>query len=278
MTKPERDARLRVLSLGAGVQSTTMALMAARGLLTPMPDCAIFADTGWEPKPVYDHLDWLLSGVLPFPVHRVSAGNLRENVIARRNTTGGRYAAVPWFTVNPDGSKGMGRRQCTSEYKLKPLMWKMRDLLMVDRRGRIAPGTVEVWLGISTDEATRMKPARQAWQKNRWPLIELGMSRQKCLAWLKARGFPDPPKSACIGCPFHSDAMWREMRKNRPAEWADAVAVDAALREGKQPRNYRGVEFMHESRVPLPLVDLRTDGERGQLDLFDNECEGMCGV
>lgn len=43
--------RLRALSLGAGVQSTTMALMAAHGEIGPMPDCAIFADTGWEPKP-----------------------------------------------------------------------------------------------------------------------------------------------------------------------------------------------------------------------------------
>lgn len=62
--------RLRVLSLGAGVQSTTMALMAAHGEIGPMPDCAIFADTGWEPKSVYDHLEWLMSpNVLPFPVY-----------------------------------------------------------------------------------------------------------------------------------------------------------------------------------------------------------------
>ena len=39
---------LRILSLGAGVQSTTLALMAAHGEVEA-PDCAIFADTGWEP-------------------------------------------------------------------------------------------------------------------------------------------------------------------------------------------------------------------------------------
>lgn len=48
--------KLRVISLGAGVQSTTMALMAAAGEIGPMPDCAIFADTGWEPAAVYEHL------------------------------------------------------------------------------------------------------------------------------------------------------------------------------------------------------------------------------
>ena len=74
--------RLRVLSLGAGVQSTTLALMAAHGEIGPMPDCAIFADTGWEPKAVYEHLAWLRSpNVLPFPVHIVTAGNIRDRLI-----------------------------------------------------------------------------------------------------------------------------------------------------------------------------------------------------
>ena len=73
---------LHVISLGAGVQSTTMALMAAHGDITPMPDCAIFADTGAEPLAIYQHLDWLETK-LPFPVHRVSAGNLRDEITDR---------------------------------------------------------------------------------------------------------------------------------------------------------------------------------------------------
>ena len=117
---------IRALSLGAGVQSTTLALMAAYGEI-PAPDCAIFADTGWEPKAVYDHLD-RLEARLPFPVYRVSAGNIRDSILARRNTTGGRFASVPWFTLSPSGKKGMGRRQCTSEFKLKPIRQKLRDL------------------------------------------------------------------------------------------------------------------------------------------------------
>jgi 3'-phosphoadenosine 5'-phosphosulfate sulfotransferase (PAPS reductase)/FAD synthetase len=77
---------LRVLSLGAGVQSTTLALMAAAGEIEA-PDCAIFADTGWEPKAVYQHLD-RLERCLPFPVHRVSKGNLRDDVIAKARGEG----------------------------------------------------------------------------------------------------------------------------------------------------------------------------------------------
>ena len=61
---------LRILSLGAGVQSTTLALMAAKGEIDPV-DCAIFSDTQSEPKAVYEHLERLRS-TLPFPVHIVS--------------------------------------------------------------------------------------------------------------------------------------------------------------------------------------------------------------
>ena len=48
----DQPKRLHILSLGAGVQSSTLALMFARGEVTPMPDCAIFADTGAEPASV----------------------------------------------------------------------------------------------------------------------------------------------------------------------------------------------------------------------------------
>lgn len=267
---------LRVISLGAGVQSTTMALMAAHGEITPMPDCAIFADTGWEPKAVYEHLAWLRSGVLPFPVHVVSNGNIRE---ALTSTKLGRYAAVPFF-LKTEGKKGMGRRQCTHEYKLKPLMWKFRELLGARRRTRIPAKSVEVWIGISTDEAMRMKPSSTAWQVNRWPLIEQRMNRNDCLRWIERKGYRQPPKSSCIGCPFHSNGHWREMKKNSPSEFADAVEVDALIRGGGTQFNARikGEQFMHPSLKPLDQVDLSTLEDHGQLNLFLNECEGMCGV
>ena len=39
---------LRILSLGAGVQSSVVLLMSIKGIL-PRLDAAIFADTQWEP-------------------------------------------------------------------------------------------------------------------------------------------------------------------------------------------------------------------------------------
>ena len=276
MFKRAEDPALRVISLGAGVQSTTMALMAAHGEIGPMPDCAIFADTGWEPKAVYDHLDWLETQ-LPFPTYRVSAGNIRDDQISGITTRGGRFAAIPLFTQNG----GMGMRQCTAEYKIEPIRKKERDLLGVKPRHRVPKNTiVEQWIGISTDEAVRMRPSRDKWQLNYWPLIEADMSRQDCLRWFGAK-HPGRTlvKSACIGCPFHNDLNWRDMRDNDPVSWVDAIDFDKAIRNGGSTLGkMKHQQFIHRSLVPLDEVDLSTEEDRGQLNFFVNECEGMCGV
>lgn len=296
--------RLRALSLGTGVQSTTMALMAAHGEIGPMPDCAIFADTGWEPRAVYEHLDWLRSGnVLPFPVLTVSAGNIRDQLLAAGS--GERWASIPAYTrtVTPAGtdvavfdededgeiievatrrtaaetvSVGMIRRQCTAEFKIVPIRRKVRELVGLTRRRSPDHPVVEQWLGISTDEIIRVKPSFEAWQVKRYPLIEQRMSRRDCLAWLRRHGYPEPPKSSCIGCPFHSDAAWRRLRDHDAEGWMDALEVDRAIRTGL--RGIRGEVFLHRSAVPLDEADLSTAADRGQLDLFGNECEGVCGV
>lgn len=263
------EPRLRVLSLGAGVQSTTLALMAAKGEIGPMPDAAIFADTGWEPRAVYEHLARLREA-LPFPVHVVSAGDLRADILAKTNTTGQRFAAVPWFMRMPDGTEAMGRRQCTAEYKLKPLQRQIRAML----GGKTPKGGAEVWIGISTDEAFRVKPSRVQYIANRWPLIEQRMNRNDCIRWMDRNGW-SAPKSSCIGCPFHSADQWRALT---PDEFADACAVDEAIRQPHPGRGIKGEQFMHRSLRPLTEVDLTTAEDRGQLNLFVNECEGMCGV
>lgn len=261
---------LHVISLGAGVQSTTMALMAAHGEIGPMPDCAIFADTGWEPKAVYAHLAWLMSGVLPFPVHVVSAGDIRADLMAGTSKRSGRFTTVPFFTVNADGSHGMGHRQCTSHYKVEPIQRKVRELLGYPKATPPA-GSVEMWIGISLDEIIRATPSKVKFTVKRFPLLEQRMRRQDCLQWLKRHDYPEPGKSACIGCPFHGDQQWRSLPK---AEFADAVEVDKAIRNNTKS----GQQFMHVKRVPLDQVDLSSAEDRGQLNLFLNECEGMCGV
>ena len=154
LSEPFEDANLRVVSLGAGVQSSVLVLMAAKGELTPMPDCAIFADTGWEPEGVYEHLDWL-EKQLPFPVYKVMRSNIKHDALDMTNATGQNFTAIPFYTEKG----GMGRRQCTSEYKLQPIRNKTRELLGLKPRQRSKDLFAETWIGISWDEIQRMKKA-----------------------------------------------------------------------------------------------------------------------
>jgi 3'-phosphoadenosine 5'-phosphosulfate sulfotransferase (PAPS reductase)/FAD synthetase len=84
----------RFLSLGAGVQSSTLALMIAHGEIEPV-EAAIFADTGWEPRHVYEWLNWL-EEQLPFPVCRVQYGNLRTDTLAKRGGQEWRLCRGTW--------------------------------------------------------------------------------------------------------------------------------------------------------------------------------------
>ena len=309
-----------------------MALLAVEGVL-PLPDVAIFADTGWEPAAVYEHLDRLAvvleaAGVV---LHRVARGNLRDDMLDPDS----RYAAVPYYVLGPctmcdatgsvdhlklgvdahlgiaehvvarlrrflrergltdadawtgacpqcDGSgqtEGMGRRQCTSEYKLGPINRKVRELLGAappDFR-RVAKGRVcEQWIGFSTDEIHRVSDKDGvSYSVKRYPLLDLGMSRKDCERWLAARGW-STTKSACIGCPYHGNRQWRELRDERPDEWADAVDFDERIRQGSRGGTggqLNGQAFLHRSRVPLAIapIDRVTANEwhSRQGDVFD---------
>jgi hypothetical protein len=263
----------RILSLGAGVQSSTLALMITHGIVDSV-DAAIFADTQWEPRKVYDWLDWL-EGKVSFPIIRVTKGNLRADTVAKQQGLADRVAAIPWHLKTPEGERAMGRRQCTVEYKINPISRKARELSGLVPRQRVKAPVCEMLIGISTDEVMRMKPSDEAWKTHRWPLVELGMSRWDCVNWMKRNGYPEPPKSSCIGCPYHNDHEWRLIKADAES-WADAVELDRIIRHpaGKM----KSEQFMHRSCKPLDEVDLTTAEDHGQVDMFNNECEGMCGV
>ena len=124
-----------------------------------------------------------------------------------------------------------------------------------------------------------MKPSREKWAINRWPLIEAEMTRHDCLRWMEKMGFPKPPRSACVFCPFHSDNEWRRLKSEEPDEFRRAVEFERNLQEVKRKSdNLNGVPFLHGSLLPLDQVDFATDAQRGQMDFFQNECEGMCGL
>ncbi|ADL49615.1 MULTISPECIES: hypothetical protein [Micromonospora] len=250
----------RYLSLGAGVQSSTLLLLAAHGAI-PGFDAAIFADTGWESAAVYRHLDRLtgIARQASIEVVRVSTGDIRADAL----DPGHRFASMPLFTLGPNGERGMARRQCTGEYKIKPIKAEVRRRLGYPHPTRVPAGVwVEVAIGISLDEIGRARDSDVAYMRNVHPLLDLGWRRTDCLRFLAEHGLADTPKSSCVGCPFHDDGFWLAMREHSPQEWADAVAFDRAIRNGSARANadghpLRGQFFLHRQRVPLDEVQLR---------------------
>ena len=274
---------VRVLSVGAGVQSTVLALMMDQGWegLQP-PDYAVFADTGWEPQAVYDHLDWLQSE-LSFAIAIVRRGNLRQDIMAGTTPNGGSFVGIPAHVRGLNGElAGMGKRQCTVDYKTEPIRQFIRRQLGVEAGAQMPKALhVEMILGISVDEELRAKPSRDQWITRVYPLVQKGYSRAQLLKWFQER-YPDRslPRSACIGCPYKSDSEWAQTQADDPKAFFDAVQVDTALREDPRVRAaitpHGGAAYLHRSGQPLALIDFSQT--RKYDSLMEEECEGVCGI
>lgn len=297
---------MRILNLGAGVQSTTVFLLAHEGLI-PSIDYAIFADTQEEPRAVYDHLAWLRTVPVPVPIILTgTAGRIGDDLTRGVNTTGQRFASIPAFTApgepNEDyklaltGCKkekiGKQRRQCTKEYKTEVVEQIIRRQIMgLKPRQRMPRGTAIIQIfGISADEKRRADKITKRIEETGWatavfPLLDMGWTRDDCRTFLKDRVPHEVPRSACVFCPFKSAEEWAATKAD-PVAWARAVEVDAALRVpgAIAQRGMNQPIYVHRSAMPLPMVDIdkevAKDRTKKRRPLFDiMECgEGMCGV
>lgn len=279
---------MRILNLGAGVQSTTLALMAKTGEIESF-DYAIFADTQAEPRSVYRHLAWLI-GELPFPVLVRSRGNLFDNLVNGVNSDGQRYCSIPAFTGEPGRKMGITRRQCTSEYKIKVVELAIRRELLKLEPGQRIPKTASVVqsFGLSYDEPGRVARVKANHARNNWklefPLYDMEMTRADCVKWLTDYGVPhETPRSACTFCPYRSNAEWKRLKETDPESFAQAVEADRAIRDKHSRCNQgmRDLMWLHRSCKPLEEIDFDANPRDlpGQSVFgFGSECEGMCGV
>ena len=263
-----------IISLGAGVQSSTLLMMADRGEIkidgqVVIPKYAIMSDTGNEPQQVYEWLKYLQSKVKNIEIIVTNNGNITEDILngVKNNE---RFASVPFFTKAKDGRKGILWRQCTGEYKINAVRKEIRRLLGYGPREKVKD-TVRLWMGISTDEIQRVKPSNVQYIQNVFPLIDYELSRLDCLRWFEKNDMPLPPKSSCIICPYHSNEFWKEMKKNDQESWNMAVEFDKKIR--RLPK-VDGDVYLHRQCVPLDQAALGIE----QISMFDEECEGMCGL
>lgn len=296
---------IKVLNLGAGVQSTTLYLMSMRQdepEFVPVFDCAIFSDTQEEPKAVYDHLEWLKSLGGP-PIITTTAGSLGDDLLAGKNSTGQsltRFASIPTFCIGEgDEEPGRNKRQCTKEYKTDPVEQCIRrEVVGLQKRKRF-PEDIRIhqYLGLSYDEPGRVAKVRSRFAGNvdptpfllihefrekapkterqpiRWavphfPLFEMEWTRGDCQSYLKET-VPDReiPRSACVFCPYRRNEEWRLIRNNDPVGWARAIQIDEALRSGaRAAEGTTKTMYLHRSCVPLAVADL--DEVESQADIY----------
>ncbi len=261
------------LSFGGGVQTGALLAMILNGDFE-RPDVVVFADPGWESAETYRFIEFCKDRckAAGLPFLEVSGGHIRRDSL----TPGTRFAAMPFHMATVSGiAIGMGRRQCTREYKVDAVYRGLRKYFEIEKGRQIKPPIIN-WLGISMDEVMRMKESQVASVRCRWPLIEMKKTRQDCLDYLEKAGWPRVVKSACIGCPYHSDGFWVKMKRESPAEWEDACEFDEAIRTPgvREHLKLKSLAYLHPSRKPLREAPL---GEN-QLDMFGNECEGHCGL
>jgi hypothetical protein len=245
---------------------------------------AVFADTGWEPNEVYQHLGWLriMGDKYGIPVHTVKAGDLRADAITAQikghKVDGVRWAPMPLFVDTYKG--GMIKRQCTEEYKIQPIEKFVRQEILGLKKGQRAPKelVLEQWFGISVDECHRMRRTEDKWRVFVYPLCGIPedmlphrYSRDDCKEWLK-KHFPERQvtRSACLGCPFRDDQSWLEMKQN-PEYWADIVEFDRAIRNSN---GMKAEVYLHRSMKPIDEVVFSDERQRSMFD----DCVGMCGV
>jgi len=262
------EADLKVISLGLGVQSTAVYLMSSIGDKLPRADYAVFADPGAEHYKTYEILEWLLcwqkeNNGIPIIINRDK--NLHEDII-NKIPKGERVASIPAFSKNNDG---LLMRQCTSEYKIQPVVRTSRKLHNLKPRQRMLP--TEMWLGISTDEIERMKESTLHNIKYFYPLIYHRISRNDCIKFFKDNDFPIPVKSSCVFCPYHSNKFWKEMKEDEKT-WNIILDVDKTIRNNKRLKES---QYLHRSCKPINEIDF----EDNQLEMFEGfDCEGYCGL
>jgi len=257
------EPTLRVLSLGAGVQSSALLLMMKNRKIKPA-DVAIFSDTGNEPPEVYEHLEFL-EEISPIPIHKVSYGHITNDILNDRFDG---YIKIPFHIRKKDGKMGIGMRQCTKDYKITPIHQEIRRIL--DRQ-RLRYTSIEIVMGISKDEQTRMAYPEKEWGIHCYPLVFNNITREDCIEYWENEFNKKPPRSACIVCPYRKDEDWKIMKETRPKQFAEAVEFDYFIRD----KSMTGVKsYISWHGLPLDKVNFN---EKQDQKVYEEECEGYCG-
>lgn len=276
---------MKIISLGVGVQSSALYFMSSKEEIE-RADYAIFADTGGEKKKTLEYYDYLLKWAKKnkgIPLFKANYKNLQKDLLNQSDSIGNRFASIPAFTIK-EGNKGMLRRQCTSEYKIAQVDRKIKEILGLSKHARYPQ--IEIYQGITVDEATRMNIPQQKWKINIYPFCgykvyangncvkidSLVMSRNDIFNWYEKNKISIPEKSSCIFCPFQSDQNWIRLKNTVPEDFKKACEVDRQIRDSSK-KGIKSKIYLHDSLKPLSEVNFNEN----QVNIWGN-CSDLCDV
>lgn len=268
---------MRVVSYGGGVQSTALLVLAAQGRIDYQT--FLFANVGDDSEHP-GTLRYVREIAVPFAqahgleiheLHRKRRDGSTETLFSQLTRSGSRSLPIP---VRMAGDGAPGNRSCTGKFKIEVVgKW-----LKAHGAGPDNPATVAV--GISLDEIQRVNSRKAApYETLTYPLLDLAppLRRADCTDVIRGAGLPVPGKSSCWFCPFHRAGTWQDMRRQEPALFGQAVALEALLNDR---RDVLGKDHVFLTRYGKPLA-LAIAGGQGTLDGMDTDqhCDnGWCGT
>ena len=237
---------MKILSFGAGMQSTALALMSCenalhrtnRHPLVPIYDIVIFCDLGLEPSWVKEQMEFTrrsckTAGIsfqtLNTPLYQDFMQNFGER----------RTISIPWWTLKDDGHKSRMPRYCTLDYKVNAITKYVRwELLGYNKGQRLKPEDIkahEMHMGFSAEEARRCHENPHKLFVNHFPLVEMGWERKDSYKYILEVWGLDTKASACAFCPFHRNYFFQYIHDHEPETYQSIVALDHLLRD-KTPK------------------------------------------
>lgn len=264
--------RMNVFSSGGGTQSNAIICLIHAGII-PKPDIIVMSDTEREASNVFDYQRKYIAPLceeIGVEYHIIPKSKYATYDLVGSNED----EPLPGYfsTRNGRDKNGLclGKKPafCSDKWKREVI-----QRFLNDRYGEknLTKRGVDIWMGISIEEAARrMKITDGKWQR-RYPLIEMLMTKQMAIQCVEDYGLPTPPASLCWMCPNRDDDLWLFMKEHVPADFRKACEHE------KEIQKLWPHLWLTKYGVPLDEAPLRNSGGKNtQLDLIQFCDSGMC--
>lgn len=266
---------MKILSCGAGQQSTALALMSCENAITrenrhplvPVYDAILFCDLGGESEWVYKQVDFIAKSCkrANIPFYVLKDRNLKEDYFT--NYGNARVCTIPFWSIDENGKKGKMTRHCTIDYKIVQMQNFTRWNLLGYRKGeRTKPEDIqahEMHIGFTYEEQQRIFDSKHKLFVNKFPMVEMGITRADNYAYVKEYWGLETRGSACLFCPFHTNYFFEECKCNCKDDYDTILKFDDLLEKG-----------VPDSRIGVPNSKVFISKSRKRIrDLDPEECK-----